>query len=46
MATKKMLTESLAEILYSKIVIIGPEDEWPTGLPDGTLVIRTEPVVE
>lgn len=24
------------------IVIIGPEDDWPTGLPDGTLVVRTE----
>lgn len=24
------------------IVIIGPEDTWPTGLPDGTLVVRTE----
>lgn len=23
------------------IVIIGPSDAWPTGLPDGTLVIRT-----
>lgn len=23
------------------IVIIGPEDSWPTGLPDGTLVVRT-----
>lgn len=24
------------------IVIIGPEDAWPTGLPAGTLVVRTE----
>jgi hypothetical protein len=24
------------------IVIIGPEDDWPTGLPEGTLVLRTE----
>jgi hypothetical protein len=24
------------------VVIIGPTDEWPTGLPDGTLVVRTE----
>jgi hypothetical protein len=24
------------------IVIIGPEDDWPTGLPNGTLVVRTE----
>lgn len=23
------------------IVIIGPTDEWPTGLPQGTLVVRT-----
>lgn len=23
------------------IVIIGPSDAWPTGLPDGTLVVRT-----
>ena len=25
----------------SPIVIIGPADEWPTGLPEGTLVVRT-----
>lgn len=25
----------------SPIVIIGPEDAWPTGLPEGTLVVRT-----
>ena len=24
------------------IVIIGPSDPWPTGLPQGTLVVRTE----
>jgi hypothetical protein len=24
------------------IVIIGPEDDWPTGLPEGTLVVRSE----
>lgn len=23
------------------IVVIGPEDDWPTGLPEGTLVVRT-----
>jgi hypothetical protein len=23
------------------IIIIGPTDEWPTGLPEGTLVVRT-----
>jgi hypothetical protein len=26
----------------SPVVIIGPEDPWPTGLPEGTLVVRTE----
>lgn len=26
----------------SPIVIIGPSDAWPTGLPEGTLVVRTE----
>lgn len=26
----------------SPIVIIGPTDPWPTGLPTGTLVVRTE----
>lgn len=25
----------------SPIVIIGPTDAWPTGLPEGTLVVRT-----
>lgn len=25
-----------------QFVVIGPEDEWPTGLPDGTIVIRSE----
>jgi hypothetical protein len=25
-----------------QFVIIGPADAWPTGLPDGTIVIRTE----
>lgn len=24
------------------IVVIGPSDAWPTGLPDGTVVVRTE----
>lgn len=24
------------------IVVIGPTDDWPTGLPEGTVVIRTE----
>jgi hypothetical protein len=27
---------------FSLIVVIGPEDEWPTGLPEGTVVVRTE----
>lgn len=26
----------------SLIVVIGPTDEWPTGLPDGTVVVRSE----
>lgn len=26
----------------SPIVVIGPADPWPTGLPQGTLVVRTE----
>jgi hypothetical protein len=26
----------------SPIVVIGPADAWPTGLPEGTLVVRTE----
>lgn len=26
----------------SPIVVIGPTDPWPTGLPEGTLVVRTE----
>jgi hypothetical protein len=25
-----------------QFVVIGPSDDWPTGLPDGTIVIRTE----
>lgn len=25
-----------------QFVVIGPTDEWPTGLPDGTIVVRTE----
>lgn len=27
---------------FSLIHVIGPTDAWPTGLPDGTVVIRTE----
>jgi hypothetical protein len=43
MPTKKMLTEEKADATLSpKIVVIGPEDAWPTELPDGTLIIRTE----
>lgn len=25
-----------------QFVIIGPTDDWPTGLPEGTIVVRTE----
>jgi hypothetical protein len=43
MATKKMVTEVAADDEFApKVVVIGPEDEWPIGLPDGTLVVRTE----
>lgn len=43
MATKKMLTEEKANATFAvKIVVIGPTDEWPTELPDGTLIIRTD----
>lgn len=27
---------------FSLIHVIGPGDAWPTGLPDGTVVVRTE----
>lgn len=26
----------------TKFVVIGPSDAWPTGLPDGTIVVRSE----
>jgi hypothetical protein len=31
-----------ATVWQSPIVIIGPLDAWPTGLPEGTIVVRTE----
>jgi hypothetical protein len=33
---------SLHWVTPQNFVLIGPSDAWPTGLPDGTIVIRTE----
>ena len=41
MLTKASTTDGHTQ-WSSPIVIIGPSDSWPTGLPAGTLVVRTE----
>jgi hypothetical protein len=39
---RKTSDANYAAAWFTLIVVIGPEDEWPTGLPDGTVVVRTE----
>ena len=35
-------TTDFAVRWMTKFVVIGPSDAWPTGLPDGTIVVRSE----
>jgi hypothetical protein len=38
----KASEDDYATVWQSPVVVIGPTDPWPTGLPEGTLVVRTE----
>lgn len=38
----KMSDDDYDTAWQTPVVVIGPADPWPTGLPEGTLVVRTE----